>query len=494
MPYQRGLICLLCGTPHLNERLLGSCPQCESSIAIDYDYESIRGEVNREKLISRSPGVWKYQELLPISYRSNIISLGEGGTYLHKAQRIAEKLSLRKLLIKDETTNPTGSFIDRGVTVEVSKARELRYHSAACGTTGNLGASLAAYSAKAGLRCKIFLPRRIELGKFYQIITYGADVEATRDYDEALTRVSQLESRYYLASPSDPFFLEGLKTTGYEICEQLSWRTPQNIIVPMGDGGHLSMICRGINEFVRVGLLDKADVRMIGVQAHGAAPIVRAFLDKKLPVRPLEKSRTRVADIDMKRPLHGNLAIQAITRSKGLATAVSDSEILNSASLLAKTEGIFAEPAAASTIAALSTLVESGDIERDEETICVLTGTGLKDPSSAMRTMEGRKRVGRLLERIGERTIAAGIAGTKLRILEVLGKKDSYGYGLWKTLKSLFGLDISLPSVYQHLNELESMKLVERASIGKGTGRRERYYYALSERGKVILKGSAPIN
>lgn len=146
MSFLRGSSCLLCGEPHLNELLRGFCSRCGESTVIDYDYESIRQAVSREKIETQPPDVWKYQEFLPISNRSNIISLGEGGTYLHRAQRIANKVGLRKLFIKDETTNPTGSFIDRGVTVEVSKAKELGCDSTACGTTGNLGASLAAYS------------------------------------------------------------------------------------------------------------------------------------------------------------------------------------------------------------------------------------------------------------------------------------------------------------------------------------------------------------
>ena len=490
---QRGLKCLLCSEPYPNEASRGSCRKCGGSVVVQYDYESILREVNREKFAIRPSGVWKYNELLPISNRSNIVSLGEGGTYLHKAERVADKIGLRKLFIKDETTNPTGSFIDRGVTVELSKANELGYRSTACGTTGNLGASLAAYSAKAGFKCKIFLPKRIDIGKFYQIIAYGADVEAARDYDEAISKVAKLGDRTYLASPGDPFFLEGLKTTGYEICEQIGWKTPRNIIVPMGDGGHLSMIWRGINELTKIGLLDKTDVRMIGVQAQGSAPIVKAFLDRELHVKPLEKSRTVAADIDMKRPLHGNLAVQAIIQSKGLATTVSDSEMLKAASLLAKTEGIFAEPASASTIASLSNLVRNGEIDSGEETVCVITGMGLKDLSSVRKVIERRKHVERLLERAGERTITTGITGTKLRILQVLSERESYGYGLWKLLRELFQLRLSLPSVYQHLNELETMKLVERGKIGKPSRKRERYYYVLTEKGKVILKGSVTV-
>src|SRR5208283_1117977 len=188
-----------------------------------------------------------------------------------------------------------------------------------------------------------------------------------------------------------------LKTTEYEICEQTGWSTPRNIIVPMGDGGHLSMIWRGINELLKIGLLRKANARMIGVQAQGSSPIVKAFQDKKLHPKLLENGQTIAIDIGMMRPIHGNLALQAISQSRGLATTVSDSEMLNAASLLAKTEGLFAEPASASTIASLWKLVENGEIDRDEETICVLTGAGLKDPSSARKLIERRKNAEKLL-------------------------------------------------------------------------------------------------
>lgn len=490
MSFQRGLICFLCGEPSLNEWTFESCSTCGGSIIVDYHYELIRNEINREKLSKRPVGVWKYIELLPISDRSNIISLGEGGTYLHRAKRIADRIGLRRLFIKDETTNPTGSFVDRGVTIELSRAKQLGYMSTVCGTAGNLGASLAAYSAKAGFKCKIFLPRRIDVGKFYQIIAYGAEVEPTRDYEEALSKAATLRNDFYMVFPGDPFFLEGLKTTGYEICEQIGWKPPRNIVVPMGDGGHISMIWRGINEMIRVGLLDETKPRMIGVQAHGAAPIVKAFQKKRLVVKQLQKSDTLAMDIGVKKPLHGNLAVQAIFQSGGRAIAVPDKEMLYAASLLAKTEGIFAEPASASTIASLLRLVEDGDIDRDEETVCVLTGTGLKDPSSTRKFIEGRKRVERFLERIGERMVTTGLTGTKLSILKVLSENRSYGYELRKKLKNQFDLDLSLPSVYQHINELETMKLVEKVHITRKLGKRERQYYTLTEKGRVVLKGS----
>jgi threonine synthase len=457
---------------------------------VDYDYELIRNEISREKLGKRPVGVWKYIELLPISDWSNIISLGEGGTYLHTASRIAERIGLKRLFIKDETTNPTGSFVDRGVTIELSRARQLGYTSTVCGTAGNLGASLAAYSAKAGFKCKIFLPKKIDIGKFYQIIAYGAEIEPTRDYEEAVSRAATLGRDSYLVFPGDPFFLEGLKTTGYEICEQFGWKQPRNIIVPMGDGGHISMIWRGIDELSRVGLVDGTKPRMIGVQAHGAAPIVKAFQNKRIVVKQLEKTDTLAMDIGVKRPLHGNLAIQAISQSGGRAIAVPDKEMLNAASLLAKTEGIFAEPASASTVASLLRLVEDGDIDRDEEIVCVLTGTGLKDPSSTRKFIEGRKRIERLLERIGERTVTTGLTGTKLNILKVLSENRSYGYELRKKLRGQFDLDLSLPSIYQHINELERMELVEKVHITRRLGKRERQYYALTEKGRVVLKGS----
>jgi threonine synthase len=168
------------------------------------------------------------------------------------------------------------------------------------------------------MKCKVFLPPRIDVGKLYQIITYGAEAEPTRDYEEALSKAASLEGRFYVASEGDPFLLEGLKTTGYEICEQTGWNTPRNIIVPMGDGGHLSMIWRGINELLKIGLLRKVNTRMIGVQAQGSSPIVKAFQNKELHPKLLEDSRTIATDIGIMRPIHGNLVLQAITQSKGL--------------------------------------------------------------------------------------------------------------------------------------------------------------------------------
>lgn len=472
-----------------------SCPRCGGSLGVDYDYESIQHHLSLEKLRARSPGVWKYHELLPLSKSLNVISLGEGGTYLHRAKRVGEKIGLKRLWLKDETTNPTGSFIDRGVTVEVSKARELGFRSVACGTTGNHGASLAAYTAKAGMKCRIFISRRIDVGKLYQIITFGAEAEPARDYEEALLKAAKLRGRTYVASAGDPFLLEGLKTTGYEICEQTQWSTPRNIIVPMGDGGHLSMIWRGINELVKIGLLRKADTtRMIGVQAHGSSPIVKAFQDKETPDMQFEEGHTIASDIAMMRPIHRNLALQAITQSKGLATTVSDSEMLKASSLLAKSEGLFAEPASASTIASLRKLIDHGEIEKDEEIICVLTGAGLKDPSSARKLIERGKSAERLLEKVGARTIAAGVAGTKLHILKLLSQNECYGYEIWKKLTSLYEVQLSLPTIYQHLNELEMMKLIEPTGTRNESGKRPRSYYTLADRGKIILRGSTNIN
>jgi threonine synthase len=262
----------------------------------------------------------------------------------------------------------------------------------------------------------------------------------------------------------------------------------------MGDGGHLSMIWRGINELLKIGLLRKANARMIGVQAQGSSPIAKAFQDRELHPKLLENSRTIATDIGMMRPIHGDLALKAITQSKGLATTVSDSEMLKASSLLAKSEGLFAEPASASTIASLRKLIDHGEIEKDEEIICVLTGAGLKDPSSARKLIEKGRSAERLLEKVGARTIAAGITGTKLHILKLLNQNECYGYEVWKKLRSLYQVQLSLPTVYQHLNELEMMKLIEPTGTRNESGKRSRSYYTLADRGKIILKGSTTIS
>ncbi|MEM3088659.1 MAG: threonine synthase, partial [Candidatus Bathyarchaeia archaeon] len=462
MSFASTLRCTCCGETYSLDKAFQACPNCKGTIDVIYDYEKIRERLNPQKLERRGPGVWKYLELLPISDELKIVSLGEGGTFLHKCDRLANELRLKNLFIKDETTNPTGAFIDRGTTVEVSKVKEIGFKSLCCATTGNLGASLAAYSAKAGLNCTVFIPSWVDLGKLYQIIAYGADAEPTENYEEAFSKAVQLIGKSHLVTPGNPFFLEGEKTTGYEICEQFGWKTPDRIIVPMGHGGHISMIWKAIKELFKIGFIAETSVMMTGVQAKGCAPIVEAYEGNEKTIKPVDKTQTFARDLGVKNPLLGYFALQAIRESKGIAISVSDKEIIDATRLLAKTEGIFAEPAATSTVAALRKLLDNGEIDRSERIVCVITGLGLKDPATARRLVERVKEMEKLIKRVEERKLTVKLGRTKLYILEILSTRELYGYGIWKEIKERYNIIIKIPSIYQHLSELEMLGLIKR--------------------------------
>lgn len=482
------LLCPKCGNEYEVQRMSLACARCGETLTVAYDYETVKRTIDIETIDNRQAGVWRYFELLPISKGGHTVSLGEGGTYLHRCGRLAESIGVRKLFIKNETTNPTGSFIDRGTTVALTRAIQLGFESVSCAPTGNLGASLAGYAAKAGLECKIFISREVDLGKLFQMIAYGAEMRLARDAEEALVEARKEADRSYLVTPADPFFLEGEKTVGFEICEQLGWRTCDRVVVPMGTGGNLSMIWKSIKELCEVGLIKSASSMMTGVQAEGCDPIVEAFKNRGQFIRSAAKPRTIALDIAVKNPMYGSAALRAIRESRGSAIAVSDAEILEATRQLAKTEGIFAEPAAASTLAGLKKLIDAGKIERSEEIVCVITGAGLKDPGTARKIVERLKEVDALLRRMEERRLTTKLGDTKTRILEILSSRQLHGYGIWKELKEAFGLEISIPSVYEHLAELEMLKLIRRIRIEAVAGRRVRQYYSLTDVGRDAVR------
>lgn len=461
-----------------------------------YDLERAKSHFTSRRLRGRRPGVWKYLDLLPVRSETNIISLGEGGTYLHKCDGLAKDLELDELFLKDETTNPTGAFIDRGTAVEISAAKEHRIASVCCGSTGNLAASLVAYAARAGLKSKVFIGQtgNVDIGKFYQILAYAADVEIVKDHDEALARARQEGKMSHCVASSNPHFMEGEKTTVYEICEQLDWTSPDWIIAPMGNGGHISMIWKGLIELQTIGMIDVCHTRIVGAQASGCAPIVEAFEKGERTVSPATSESTIAYDISVKSPLCGHTALRAIAESNGLAISVSDREILDAVKQLARREGVFAEPASATTIAALKRLVLLGKISQDQSVVCAITGMGLKYPDIARTFVKGRRELERLLSRVEGRRVTTKLGQTKMRILEVLSEGESYGYGIWRELMDEYRICIKIPSVYQHLSELTSSGLIKSTRIEQTYQRRQRSYYALTERGLWTLKQLEKLN
>jgi len=489
MSYVTGLSCMRCKHHYAQSEWLDSCPSCGGVIDISYDLERVKGVLTRHELKRREPGVWKYSELLPLSDRKNILSLGEGGTYLHRCDRLATRLGTRTLYLKDETTNPTGSFLDRGISVEVSTAKERGIRSLCCGSTGNLAASLVAYAARAGIETKVFMQQKanFDTGKLYQILAYGASIELVEDQEDMMTKTSQLDEAWPVVTASSPYFLEGVKTTGYEVCEQLAWDPPDWIVIPMGNGGHIARVWKAIGELRSLGLIDTDVPKLIGVQAKGCSPIADAFqkgLDEPQSCKSID---TIAIDIGVREPTCGSAALSAIRHSTGLAMAVTDRETLDAAGMLARLEGVFAEPASATTIAALSRLMEDGTIDVSDRVVCMITGMGLKYPEMTKSLVRGKATLERLLTSVEERRYTTELGKTKMCILQILSRNESYGYDIWKALRDEYSVCLRIPSIYQHLSELKNAGLVTETRSERTFEKRLRNYYSLTERGRWTL-------
>jgi len=378
------LRCFNCHTEYLPQTTNHACRKCGGLLEISFDISS-----KKIPWKNRSPGVWKYREILPLDDDRFITSLYEGGTGLHHCQRLGRELGLKNLYVKNEGENPTGSFKDRGMTVAVSKARELRKRRMVCASTGNTAASLAAYSAKAGLECIVFVPAgKVARGKMLQVIIHGARIfQVNGDFDQAMTSVIELTEHrkgLYLMNSLNPFRLEGQKTLAFEVCDQLTNKAPDAIVLPVGNGGNISAIWKGFSEFRDLGIVTKRP-RMIGIQAEKSAPIALAVKSGKNRITPVASPQTLATAIRIGSPVNWAKVLQAIKESEGSAETVSDREILEAQKELAAKEGLFVEPASAASIAGLRKMRESGGIDRSEVIVCVTTGHGLKDPSVANR-------------------------------------------------------------------------------------------------------------
>jgi threonine synthase len=329
---------------------------------------------------------------MPIHEASRLVTLNEGGTGLHCSRRLGEEAGIKNLLVKNEGENPTGSFKDRGMTVGVTKALELGARHVICASTGNTSASLAAYAARAGIKCTVLIPAgKIAYGKLSQAMIHGAKVLQVRgNFDEALEFVLNLAEKHkdiYLLNSINPFRVEGQKSLGFEICEQLNNEAPDRIVIPVGNAGNISAVWKGLKEFYSLGLIQKLP-KMTGIQAAGSAPIAQAIKTNSEKIVPVEHPETIATAIRIGSPVSWKKAVNAIRESGGTAETVTDEEILEAQKILARIEGIFVEPASASSIAGLKKLVKKGVIDKDEKVVCITTGHGLKDPDTAIKQSE----------------------------------------------------------------------------------------------------------
>ncbi len=328
---------------------------------------------------SRPQLLERYRAFLPVTDATPVVSLGEGATPLVHARRLGESLGLRNLYLKVEGQNPTGSFKDRGMVMAVAKALEAGARSVICASTGNTSASAAAYAAAAGLECVVVLPAgKIAVGKLLQAMVFGARVVSVRgNFDDALRVVRALSEQddhpITLVNSVNPFRLEGQKTAAFEICDDLG-RAPDVLAIPVGNAGNISAYWRGFREYRDAGLSSDTP-RMWGFQAAGAAPLVSGH--------PVEHPETVATAIRIGNPASWTLATGARDESGGRIDAVTDDEILAAYRALARTEGVFCEPASAASVAGVSKAARAGELDPDALVVCVLTGNGLKDPTTA---------------------------------------------------------------------------------------------------------------
>lgn len=381
------LKCIECGAEYSRDEVIYTCRKCDGLLDVIYDYSSIK--IDKEKLKTECPSVWKYAKLLPVEREP--VSLREGGTPLYKCERLAQKIGIKELYVKHEGMNPTGSFKDRGMTVGVSKALELGMQTVACASTGNTSAALAIYGAKAGIPVIVLLPAgKVALGKVAQALMHGAKVLSIRgNFDDALALVRTLcsQERIYLLNSINPYRLEGQKTIGFEIADQLGFRVPDRVVLPVGNAGNITAIYKGFREFKLLGITDSVP-KMTGIQAAGSCPIVRAIKSGASQITPEKNPETIATAIRIGNPVNAVKALNAIRGSGGTAESVTDEEITAAQKALARLEGIGVEPASAASVAGLKKLVDLGVIGRDESVVCITTGHLLKDPQGVIDVCE----------------------------------------------------------------------------------------------------------
>lgn len=375
--------CRECGSEHEPARL-SVCPECLGPLDAFYDYREVDWS---EASLSRRPrSIWRYRELLPLLDPRKAVDLGAGFTPLRRADRLAKELGLEELYLKDDTVNPTYSFKDRPASVAVSKAMELGYEVVGCASTGNLAAATAAHSVKAGLPCYVFISKGIEGTKVSQAIAYGARIiRVSGTYDEANAAASRAAERFGWALVNinvRPYYVEGSKSLAFEVCEQLGWEAPDHVIVPIGSGALLNAIAKGFGELRDLGLIEGRGPKISGAQGLGCSPVVDAFKSGRDYIEPVEAPNTIAKSLAIGDPGDGIYALRRIRDSGGRAEAASDAEIAEAIRLLGRTEGLFAEPAGAVTVAALKKLIAAGAVGRDERVVCYITGNGLKAPDA----------------------------------------------------------------------------------------------------------------
>ena len=376
------LECGLCGGRLEADRLWNLCPKCEKPLLVRYDLEAARAAVRRSALAGREPTMWRYRELLPVRDLRFKLCLGEGFTPLFAARRLGNEVGFENLYVKDEGLNPTGSFKARGLAAAVSRAWELGVRAVSIPTAGNAGCAMSAYAALAGLEAHVFMPADVPRPFINECRVLGADVTLIdgliTDCGKAAREGVERYGRFDVSTLKEPYRIEGKKTMGYELAEQMDWTLPDVIIYPTGGGTGLVGMWKAFDEMEKLGWIGPERPRMVTVQSDGCAPMVKAFEEGREFAEPWPNARTIADGLRVPAAVGDFLILRALRESGGTAVAVPDGEILKGTYLLGKTQGIWAAPEGGATVAAFLELRKKGWIRDDEKVVLFNTGNGAK--------------------------------------------------------------------------------------------------------------------
>ncbi|MFN8524406.1 MAG: threonine synthase [Chloroflexota bacterium] len=374
-----GLRCRECGELY-PANPVHVCEMCFGPLEVAYDYDVIGNAISRESIANGPKSLWRYKPLLPIE-GDRYVDTQTGFTPLVRAENLGRAIGLKNLYVKNDTVNPTFSFKDRPVSIASSKALEFGYEVFACASTGNLAGSVAAHAAKAGIKACIFVPSDLEPSKISAALAYSPTLVAVDgNYDDVNRVCSEIADKYRWAFANinmRPYYSEGSKTLAYEVSEQLGWRMPDHVVIPIASGSLFTKIWKGFGELVKLRLVEGTPPRMTGAQADGCAPVVHSFDAGTFEVEPVRPD-TIAKSLAIGNPADGYYSLKIMEESGGVACSVNDEEIVEAMKLLARTEGIFAETAGGVTVGVLKKLVEQGRIDPDELVVAYVTGNGLK--------------------------------------------------------------------------------------------------------------------
>ena len=388
MSFVKSLQCKECGTDYpVTPKTI--CDNDFGPLEVCFDYDKMQGQVTRESIEAGPLSLWRYRDLLPIE-GDPVVGLKSGFTPLVKADNLARKIGVTELYIKDDSTNyPTFSYKDRVVAVALTKAIEFGFDTVGCASTGNLAHAVSAHAAKAGLKAFVMIPYDLEVGKIIGSQVFGPHMVKIRgNYDDVNRLCSQIADKYNWAIVNvnlRPFYTEGAKTHGFEIAEQLGWRLPQHTIVPVAGGTILPKVYKAYRELITLGIVDDIGPKVHAAQAAGCNPVIEAIQQGTDLFKP-QKPATIAKSIAIGNPADGHYVIKVVEKSGGYGAAANDEQIIDAVKLLARTEGIFTEPAGGATLACTIKLIEEGVIPRNESICVCITGNGLK----TVEVMEGQ--------------------------------------------------------------------------------------------------------